>query len=64
MPTLFEWPSKITTGSVRERVSPFSGICHTCWKRKTEMTTFHYHIHGDDQFGDLFCMNGTYNNGL
>lgn len=34
MPTLFEWPSKMTTGSVRERVSPFSGICHTCWKRK------------------------------
>ena len=34
MPTLFEWPSKMTTGSVRERVSPFSGICHTCWQRK------------------------------
>ncbi|KAL2298396.1 hypothetical protein Nmel_015391 [Mimus melanotis] len=31
MPTLLEWPSSTTTGSVRDRVSPFSGICHT-WK--------------------------------
>lgn len=30
MPTLLEWPSSTTTGSVRDRVSPFSGICHTC----------------------------------
>lgn len=29
MPTLLEWPSSTTTGSVRDRVSPFSGICHT-----------------------------------
>lgn len=33
MPTLLEWPSSTTTGSVRDRVSPFSGICHT-WKGK------------------------------
>lgn len=31
MPTLLEWPSSTTTGSVRDRVSPFSGICHT-WR--------------------------------
>lgn len=31
MPTRFEWPSRTTTGSVKDRVSPFSGICHT-WK--------------------------------
>lgn len=33
IPTLLEWPSSTTTGSVRDRVSPFSGICHT-WKEK------------------------------
>lgn len=46
MPTLFEWPSKITTGSVRERVSPLSGICHTCWKRERG-PIFQYHIYCD-----------------
>ena len=60
MPTLFEWPSKITTGSVRERVSPFSGICHTCWERKQEGPYEGWPFTVTIQFADLLCRNRTH----
>lgn len=33
MPTRLEWPSRMTTGSVRDSVRPFSGICQTCQEK-------------------------------